>query len=100
VERVGASGLRIVWADGHESLYAWRDLRALCPCAACREAESAPGLPMGVPSDIQPASIEPVGNYGINIRFSDGHTTGIFSFDFLRRHCRCEACLPTQSTEG
>ena len=33
-----------------------------------------------------------VGNYGINIHFSDGHTTGIFTFQRLRADCPCEAC--------
>jgi DUF971 family protein len=41
---------------------------------------------------VTPVSIEPVGNYGISIHWSDGHGTGIYRFDFLRRICPCKEC--------
>jgi DUF971 family protein len=34
----------------------------------------------------------PVGNYAIQIEFTDGHNTGIYSYDYLRTICPCEAC--------
>jgi DUF971 family protein len=37
-------------------------------------------------------SASPVGNYAIQIAFTDGHATGIYSFDHLRQVCPCEAC--------
>jgi len=33
-----------------------------------------------------------VGNYAIQIEFTDGHSTGIYSFDYLRTICPCDAC--------
>jgi DUF971 family protein len=33
-----------------------------------------------------------VGHYAIQIEFSDGHATGIYSFDYLREICPCPAC--------
>jgi DUF971 family protein len=33
-----------------------------------------------------------VGNYAVQISFSDGHSTGIFSYDYLRTLCPCEEC--------
>lgn len=33
-----------------------------------------------------------VGNYAIQINFNDGHSTGIFSYDYLRTICPCEEC--------
>lgn len=90
----GVKTLKIVWGDGHESLYAWPDLRAACPCAACREAVPA------LQPDIYPAEIKPVGNYAVAIRWSDGHMTGIYSHELLRSICGCEACQPNQMTEG
>ena len=33
-----------------------------------------------------------VGNYAIQISFSDGHATGIYSYDYLRTQCPCTEC--------
>jgi DUF971 family protein len=38
--------------------------------------------------------VEPVGNYALRFRWSDGHDTGIYTFDFLRRLCPCAECEP------
>ncbi len=95
VERLGESGLRVRWADGHESIYPWALLRASCPCAVCREGarpEPDPG--------IKAMEVKPVGRYAMAIRWSDGHATGIFSHDTLRSLCPCEGCRPEQFTEG
>ena len=96
IEKVGAEGLKVLWADGHQSLYRWETLRKACPCAVCREA--APSLPMA--GATQPVEIKPVGRYAMTIGWSDGHTTGIFSYDYLRSICACEECRPDQFTEG
>ncbi len=95
IERIGESGLKIRWGDGHESLYSWSHLRASCPCAACRE-----GGPPQPDLTVRPLDLQPVGRYAMTIRWSDGHTTGIFSHEFLRSICPCEACRPGQFTEG
>jgi DUF971 family protein len=44
--------------------------------------------------------VEPVGNYAIRINWSDGHNTGIYSYDHLRRICPCEECRKPRSAEG
>ena len=95
IERVGDSALKVRWSDGHESIYPWAVLRAACPCAACRESEIAGTDPL-----IRPLDIQPVGRYAMAIRWSDGHTTGIFSHEYLRSLCSCEACCPKEFTEG
>ncbi|MBI1953376.1 MAG: DUF971 domain-containing protein [Candidatus Omnitrophica bacterium] len=103
IERMGEEGLKIRWADGHESLYAWVGLRSHCPCAACREnPQGVPNLkPGSLPlAAVKPFTIQPVGRYALTIQFGDGHKTGIFSFEYLRSLCRCEACAPRQFTEG
>ena len=51
-------------------------------------------------SDARPVEIKPVGRYALAIRWSDGHATGIFSHEYLRSICPCEACKPNQMTEG
>ena len=78
--------LGIVWEDGHESYLPARDLRCACACAQCVDEMSGRKLLQdeGVPDDIRIAGLQPVGNYAIAIRFSDGHDTGIYAFDRLR----------------
>ena len=95
VERIGETALKILWNDGHESLYPWSLLRASCPCAVCRE-----GTPPKPNPSVKPLDLNPVGRYAMTIRWNDGHTTGIFSYEYLRSICPCEACSPNQFTEG
>lgn len=87
--------LLIDWNDGSQQAVEVKELRARCPCSVCRtKAESgqkAPqtSSPFTVLSDaeIRPLRIEgmkPVGNYAYSIKFTDGHSTGIYSFEYLR----------------
>ncbi len=88
-------GLIIEWkAEGHQGFYAARPLRLACPCAACVEEMSGRPLldPATVPEDIRPLRLALVGAYGLKIEWSDGHSTGIYTFDHLRSVCPCDAC--------
>jgi len=81
--------LIIHWSDGTKRRYTFGELRSACPCATCREKRShpAPLLPVLSASEAQPLSIngmKPVGAYAYTIAFSDGHDTGIFSYDLLK----------------
>jgi DUF971 family protein len=95
-------GVEITWADQHTSHYNFPYLRDSCPCAMCndereKKAKSGPeaatftALPMFKPR-VTAKAASPVGNYAIQIQFSDSHATGIFSFSHLREICPCEAC--------
>ncbi len=80
-------GLLIEWTAGDpESFYPARELRLACPCAGCREEMTGRPLldPAAVPPDVHPVSLALVGTYGIRIRWSDGHGTGIYTFERLR----------------
>jgi DUF971 family protein len=44
------------------------------------------------PGPVVALEIQPVGNYAISIRWSDGHSTGIYRFDYLRQVCPCARC--------
>jgi DUF971 family protein len=89
--------LTIKWSDGHFSAYPYRYLRDKCPCATCSGAES-PASPAPAPFPIlgakplKPERAELVGRYALQVYWSDGHSTGIYSFDFLREICPCSEC--------
>jgi DUF971 family protein len=99
------AGVDITWADGHASHYEFAYLREVCPCAMCNderhkkhEAKFQPAaptastlLPMYKPK-LAARSAHAVGNYALQMDFNDGHTAGIFSFDYLRTVCPCETC--------
>ena len=95
----------VTWADGHASHYEFAYLREECPCATCNDARekkaslgeaapaflSSPPLPMFKPKPRAQAATQ-VGSYAIQISFTDGHSTGIYSYDHLRNICPCAEC--------
>ena len=97
------AGVDIVWSDGHASHYDFPYLRDECPCATCNDerirksagAGARPvltaALPMYKPKARAQAATT-VGNYANQITFTDGHATGIFSYDHLRSICPCADC--------
>jgi DUF971 family protein len=99
------AGVDITWSDTHVSHYDFAYLREQCPCAMCNDERqkkndaqpsatpplSSPLLPMFKPK-LTARAAHAVGNYALQIDFTDGHATGIYSFDYLRTICPCEAC--------
>jgi DUF971 family protein len=90
-----ARRLRIGWGDGHVSEFEPRYLRLQCRCAGCvNEYTGKPILqPEHVPMDVYPLKIEYVGRYALGFVWSDGHRTGIYSFELLRNICPCDECV-------
>jgi ATP-binding protein involved in chromosome partitioning len=88
------AGLRIEWEPGHEAFYPARALRLGCGCAVCVDEMSGRPLldPATVPDDVRPVSLALVGGYGLRIGWSDGHGTGIYTFERLREECGCPRC--------
>jgi DUF971 family protein len=94
-----SKGIKIDWKDGHHSDYGLTYLRDKCPCATCtgahgtppREPEANNPFQMYKPS-LKMLGVEPVGNYAIRINWSDGHSSGIYSYEHFRRICPCEGC--------
>ena len=98
-----SKGIKIDWKDGHHSEYGVTYLRDKCPCASCTgahgtpprkpegERESNTPFPMFKPA-LKMLGVEPVGAYAIRINWSDGHSSGIYSYDHFRNICPCEAC--------
>jgi DUF971 family protein len=98
--------LEILWGDGHESAFPLPYLRSECPCAGCRtareEVRSNPFRVIGAnerPPSSEVADVEAVGRYGMKITWKDGHSTGIYTFEYLREICPCEACRAARKGE-
>jgi len=101
-----AGDVRIVWMDGHESVYPLAYLREKCPCATCTGSHGPPttlvrqsrgGMPIvqGPARRREPSavvsSVVPVGKYAIRFTWGDGHDGGIYSWRLLRSVCPAEA---------
>lgn len=90
VEQIGKE-LAIKWEDDTESFITLQSLRGHCPCAGCKgEVDIMGNLYKGPDKPLTPASYEIrqfgiVGGYGLQPVWGDGHSSGIFSFDYLRR---------------
>jgi len=89
------SALKIVWGDGHESVYLPFDLRMSCPCAGCVDEVSGRRMltEAMVSPGVYPTAIDYVGRYALKFTWSDGHDTGLYSFDLLRGLCLCDDCM-------
>ena len=82
--------LAIKWDDGEESFLLLANLRKACPCAGCKgetdvmgNVYKAPERPYS-PSSFQVRSLEFVGGYAVKPVWEDGHSTGLFDFNYLR----------------
>lgn len=84
-----ARALLIEWSDGVTHRLPFALLRRACPCAACQGEAGYAGRfatdPELHPGEDELADISLVGAYGLNAVWSDGHSTGIYTFDHLRR---------------
>jgi DUF971 family protein len=80
-----ADGSRLVavWPDGTETALTARTLRAACRCAHCT-ARRVRGESPSIIEPIAITTLAPIGDYAVNLVFSDGHTRGIFPWAMLR----------------
>ncbi|MGI4853606.1 MAG: DUF971 domain-containing protein [Janthinobacterium lividum] len=91
------TGVEIVWKDGHRSQWSFPYLRDACPCATCHEEREQTGRKVGEPKPApklafpmytppaRPLEALPIGRYALKFKWADGHESGIYSWDFLRR---------------
>jgi DUF971 family protein len=77
-----ARELAIDWADGVKSSYPHEILRGFCPCATCQGHSGKISFVSG--QNLELRELEQVGNYALGLTWADGHSTGIYSFRFLR----------------
>ena len=81
------SQISIKWSDRAETKYDAANLRRACPCAGCVHEWTGEKIlkAENIPDELTFSSIGIVGRYALNFVFSDGHDTGIYTFNFLRQ---------------
>ena len=89
IQQIGDE-LAIAWNDGTESFLKLELLRRACPCAACGGEPDVLGQIERPQVTYTEKSFELlefdwVGGYALQLRWADGHATGIYSFTYLRR---------------
>ena len=88
--------LEITWNDGLVSRYPLPQLREACPCVECRGGHAFMGpefepdnlltLKPKLPDNAyQITDAQFVGNYALQLSWADGHSTGIYTWEMLRR---------------
>lgn len=110
VRKTEGTGVEIDWADGQRSRWSFAFLRDACPCATCHEEREQTGRAAGEPkpkkkelfamyeAPARPTEVTPVGRYALQFAWNDGHTSGIYSWDYLRRLDQPRiAALPKES---
>ena len=93
--------ITIKWKDGHQSNCPFSLMRNACPCVECRgghdQMSDVPDpevfdMPIDDNEKTRLESVVPVGSYAISIQWEDGHSGGIYNWDYLRLLCPCPAC--------
>ena len=82
--------LALAFEDGEELYLPLDLLRRACPCAACQGEPDALGRVLRPVQQIGPRGFEllkseVIGGYAIQLFWADGHSTGLYTFDYLRR---------------
>jgi len=108
VMKTEGTGVAVEWKDGHRSEWGFAWLRDACPCATCHDERDKSGRQPGVPkpkpqtllvmyeAPARPVEVTPVGKYALKFKWSDGHEAGIYSWEYLRRVCRCDECVASR----
>jgi DUF971 family protein len=85
--------LEITWSDGYNAMISLETLRRDCPCAVCA-GEQIGNMVYSKPVEIkiEPGvfdltELSPIGNYALNAKWANGHSTGIYTFELLRNLC-------------
>ena len=109
VMQTEGTGVAIDWKDGHRSAWNFAWLRYACPVrdlqrgerkdraeAGCGESAKASSPLVLYEAPPRPLEVTPVGKYAVKFKWSDGHESGIYSWEYLRRACQCALCKAAQ----
>lgn len=91
----------ITWPDGSTSAVGHKALRVSCQCALCVNEYTGEKIldPATVPADIRAKEIQPLGNYAVAITWTDGHNSGIYTWEHLKGHSE-EITGPKEKESG
>jgi DUF971 family protein len=86
IDLTADQAIQVSWPGGLTLVIPAKTLRDGCPCAVCVEEMTGKKLldPATIPDDIHPLAITPVGNYAIQVQWSDGHGSGLFTWATLK----------------
>lgn len=89
IDVLADGSIQLLWPGGRRVTIPAKALRDRCPCAGCIEEGTGRKLldPATIPDDIRPESFSPVGNYAVQIAWSDGHSTGLYTWQTLLDAC-------------
>jgi DUF971 family protein len=97
--------LELAWPDQSISRLPYRYIRGECPCAGCRDEWTGDRIlrPDQIPADLKLEGMEAIGNYAVRFTWSDGHGSGIFTWELLERlknECPVPSIAPGSGSEG
>lgn len=90
IQQIGEE-LAIKWEDGTESYVRLESLRRYCPCAGCKgEMDVMGNLYKGPETPLTSAAfklrdLKTIGGYALQPVWADGHSSGLYSFEYLRK---------------
>jgi DUF971 family protein len=78
--------LEVSWPDGTVDRFPYRFLRGQCPCASCRDEWTGERIIRedSIQPDLKLEGMEPVGTYAVQPAWSDGHSSGLYTWETLR----------------
>lgn len=76
--------LKIDWSDKTVTEYSHYELRQSCKCANCTAHRLKTGHSPEISEDVAITDIAPMGEYGVQFKFSDGHGRGIYPWEYLK----------------
>lgn len=86
--------LTIQWSDGRECAYSFAGLRAVCPCVLCQGGHDHMGRPAdrlllqkSRNDELNLVAANSVGSYAVQFVWTDGHDSGIYTWDYLYEAC-------------
>ena len=87
IQKKDDATLAIQWMDDKQTEYNVVDLRRKCPCAACVDEMSGQRtlVASNVSENVKPIKVFSIGRYALGIQFNDSHSTGIYTFEYLRK---------------
>lgn len=85
IQKKSDTEMSIAWSTGETTAISFAELRYHCACAECVDEWTRKRRISReqIRADIKPVSVEPVGRYAIQIRWNDGHSTGIYPYELL-----------------